>query len=332
MNTKTIVKYLSVFITILAISCQNNHDHIKNITFTDKLIYIEDIDGKDGLGMGDFGDIVIIDPIKKKKYYLTKDQFINLSPSLNASKSKLIFESKRDNKLHKFGTVSPSGLYYMNLNNFRIKKLNLKLNVADEYYSPVLNNNGSKIAFRIDETYKSSNLLIYDINSDSIDVIKKNIKNINSIDWCKDDRFISYGFKIRKNKFSDHYCIGIIDMVEGFTVDISDTNWVYNNGNISEKGLIIYSGLNKKDRITRIFSYNLSTHNTRILFSSNKDFFIHNPQMINDSTIYFLGSEFKNDNQRKVDIWELNLISNNLKQITRDGYSKIDLRYIEKSL
>ena len=73
------IKYIKQFIVLISItsSCNDKIEIDKNIKYKGKLIYIEDIDGKDGLHMPDFGDIVVLDPSTGKKDYLTKDKYIN---------------------------------------------------------------------------------------------------------------------------------------------------------------------------------------------------------------------------------------------------------------
>jgi hypothetical protein len=49
-----------------------------------KLIYVEDLDGKGGLGAFNFGDLVILDPKSGARYVLTNDRFFDDHPSWSA--------------------------------------------------------------------------------------------------------------------------------------------------------------------------------------------------------------------------------------------------------
>ncbi|MCK5034016.1 MAG: hypothetical protein KAS18_10295, partial [Calditrichia bacterium] len=154
------------------------------------------------------------------------------------------------------------------------------------------------------------------------------IDGLNTIKWSENDRYLSYGYNIKVNRFSYDYCLGIIDILENITVEFQNPNWVYGNGCITKDKMVIYSGYNKLDRKTNIFSYNLYSKETRILFSTSPNFVVQNTHMLDKNSIYFIGGEYLNDGLSKKDIWCLNLNTNKLKQITTDGYYKTDLSII----
>lgn len=319
----TVIFFLSTFFIL---KCNFNPDIPRDFDYKGKLLYIEDIDGYGGLYDKEFGDIVILNPGNKKKYFITKDKYFNTSPSWSSKNKNIIFESKRDRGIERFGLTSPSHIYEMNLYTNSIIQFDKYFKNLSKNYSPAYNSKGNKIAFTSYNNYKSKNLIVYEIENDSIYILQENINRLKNIKWSENDKFIIYNCKIIKERINADLAIGILNLTTKEVNYITQKTWIYNVGMV-KNNLLIYSGYNKNhekkdNKSSYIYSYDLQTKKKEIVYSYEYPFLITDVQLSSQNLIYFIRIEFISSGKIKNDIYSLNIETKKLTQITNDGHIK----------
>jgi Tol biopolymer transport system component len=235
--------------------------------------------------------------------------------------------------MERFGLTSSSHIYVMNLYTNRIIQFDKYFKNLSKNYSPTYNYKGNKIAFASYNNYKSKNLIVYEIENDSIYILQENINRIKNIKWSENDKFIIYNCKIIKERINADLAIGILNLTTKEVNYITQKNWIYNVGMV-KNNLLIYTGYNKdhenKDnKSSFIFSYDLQTKKKGMIYSYELPFLITDAQLSSPNIIYFIKIEFLSNGKIINDIFSLNIETKKLTQITNDDHIKSCLCILE---
>lgn len=259
-----ILKY-SVLIIIIAIytSCGYQPSLPDNFDPDGKIVYIEDLSGKRGLGMPNFGDLVIIDPYTKEKYILTKDGFVNYHPTWNNEGTKILFESKRSRGNRTYSLSDPSNLFFYDLNDYRITQIDINWLKRIQYpfnyvnnTNPSFSNDGNKIAFSRRNRSLTEDIFIYELSSDSLYLFANDIHMLRQIKWSFDDSYlcVSNWWLDSLIQPRGETAITIYDIETGDTlVFLGNEDWSYRLGYYKDNKLV-YLAYNFEERTNYIYA------------------------------------------------------------------------------
>ncbi|MCK5074869.1 MAG: hypothetical protein KAR38_00770 [Calditrichia bacterium] len=279
--------------SILVINCTGNEFNFTDSTnIKDCLIYIEDLRGNDGIGMGNYGDIVIFDPINNKKYLVTDDKYYYQYPTVLLNDKKILFESKREDisSFNKYaGESNNSNFYEINLLNKSLKNISKKYLskfkiLGNDMENPSYNHSLTKLSFFSMKPSLDMALFIYDIQKDSLIQLIDKIRFPVSITWSEIDNYIAFNAGI------DNGNIGIIDFKKNEIKPIFKKDTSFTLGGFKDNKLF-FAGYLKKEKLTSIFQYSLEDNSLLEIYKfPENEFFIRDLKILNDDLV-FLGDK-----------------------------------------
>ncbi len=145
--------FIIIFITAtLFISCESNSQEILNLQ--DRILLIEDLDGKEGSLDGNFSDIVSYNIHSGERLIITDDNFYDDHPTYSKELNKIFFESKRIGAHRLTGLTSASNIFALDLKTKIIEQVDSEQLrkrfphiINDDNNWPVLNHKGNKLMF-----------------------------------------------------------------------------------------------------------------------------------------------------------------------------------------
>ena len=307
------------------------------------LLFIEDLDGNGGTLSGNFGDIVSIDLRTNKRYELTNDSYYDEHPSYTRTADKVLLESKRVNANNSGGLTNKSDLFYLELRELNIQKINIsranshsEFNKYDVYY-PYFDKIGKNFAFLMSNGLVGAGdtkMYYYDSKADSAYIINDTLKGPITYLFSDDDRNIylttdvKKSFSITPNEIDE---INISNQ-EIKKIISQDSHYYYYLGDeLNDNLLYLKSDISNLDDLTNISIniFNLKTRiNEGITNSSNLGMIdIKPPVFASDSIIYFIGNKAKKEGEFDEDIYQLNIKTKVIKKITNNGNIKESLYY-----
>ncbi len=322
---------------VLVMNCSKVTKLPESFSPINKLVFIEDIDGKGGLYDGNFGDIVIFDPVTKQKYILTDDAYFNMNTKWAFSGQSIVFDSKRGYGYDPLVALSnPSHLFRIDIKTRNLLQLDLpvyKTKKKDEEVDnrcPVLDSSNTLMAFAsYNEVPGKMDLILYSFTENSLDTLIRNIEALDDIYW--DGEYIVFTYCPYDKGVHKELAIRILNWKTGEIVStIFNDNWIYDIGDLKH-GVLLYSG----NEMVHNFKVNMYTYiidkkiNSKILTLDS--LWITDPVFARNKTIYFSGGNFTNIKTREAfnDIYSYNLITKKLKRLTHDKHTKECLDYYD---
>ena len=330
-----------MFVGSVGVGCQECSQLPENFSYSNKLLYVEDIDGKNGLFNYNFGDIVCFDPVKKVKYYLTCDRYYNRFPSISSDRKYIVFESKRGDYSSINDLSTPSKLYVLALPSLKIRPLSHFITIPKDLYdinlsTPELSHTKNKLVFLgdcvFDCDFTTLNAYIYDPEKKDYFLAEDSLMDVLELDWSEDDAYIFYSFFYKSRK-TDQFgqAISILNITSGKNVVIYDHKWFFEPGYIVNNGLL-YSrsriNMETDKGESQVFLYDIAKKNHKKL-AEFKELYIY--KIVYGRTrdeCYFIAGNYI-DNKEFVDIYHYSLNKQKLVKLTDDGYEKDDLIYIK---
>lgn len=192
--------FFLLLLSLVTLSCSKVSKLPESFSPINKLVFIEDIDGRGGLYDGNFGDIVIFDPVTKQKYIITDDEYFNMNTKWAFSGRSIVFDSKRGYDYDPLVALSNSShLFRIDLRTRNLLQLDLpvyKKKKKDEEVDnrcPVLDSSNTLMAFAsYNEVPGKMDLILYSFTKHSFDTLMRNIEDLNDIHWDGDNIAFTY--------------------------------------------------------------------------------------------------------------------------------------------
>jgi Tol biopolymer transport system component len=295
-----------------------------------KIVYIEDLSGRSGLGMPNFGDIVILDPKSGEKFILTKDGFVNEYPTWNNDGTKVLFESKRTRGSRTYSLSDPSNIFFLNLKDYQItqvdkdwkNRINYLFSQVNNMH-PSLNNGGNKIAFSTLSRSLNYDIYLYELQHDSLSIIIDNVNRLWLLKWSANDFYLCvesmWLHTLPQPK--GEMAILIFDISNKDTVLLKwEEDWAYRLGYLIDNYLI-YTGFSREKGKQFLFEYELVKKQEKIIYEFEG---VTAKSLIygGSDDVYFIGTIDNDTDYHREDIYLLDLKSKKLTQITTDGNHK----------
>jgi hypothetical protein len=330
MSKKLIMSALLISFCGCSKKLPNNFDPVG------KILYIEDLDGGEGLMAGTFGDIVALDPETNQKYRITSDRYYDANASWFPSGKRIIFESRRTDC--KYCDVStPCHLFTVEIPSLRItqfdKNFHDKFSIIseDENECPVVNHQGGEVAFFTREHHPSINpyfsLVVYNLVKDTVELIEDSLKSPHNLHWSNDDKYLTYTEDFFLQLLAKEHAVSVVDKTTKKRIlYIGKESWYYVTAGFHGSKLI-YSGYELKEfSPVTIFECSLTNTESKQLFSF-QDCYPSDLVFIDSTRIY--ANVTQND---KCDIGIIDLHTGKLEKLTNDGHDKQGLSYLDKIL
>jgi len=323
-------------IVVLTIKCQNDKQFLYVSSLS--LLYIEDIDGKDGLGMGDFGDIVLYDLADSVQYNITEDSYLNEYPSYSRLNNSIYFGSLRANQTIT-GISSEMNIFYKNLSSNKFIQVDnkdfyskRKFSGLNHSYKPLICNNGKLLAFETMSIESSEDLIgVYNIVHDSLVAAIGRIRIIYSMTWDSRDTRIVFTSSYNFSNSPDNNYIGLFDIEAKTYVELlsRDYEWLLASDILGDSLLLIKKDLKTQKHYFEIVDM-LSKETKYIIEISSIGFEeVKTPKFITENEIVFIGVNGIYDEYPQNDIYKLNIKTNRVERITNNGYIKDHLSVIQ---
>ncbi len=329
--------FFLLLLSLVTLSCSKVSKLPESFSPINKLVFIEDIDDKGGLYDGNFGDIVIFDPVTKQKYILTDDEYYNYNTKWAFSGQSIVFDSNRGYGYDPFaGLSNPCHLFRLDIKTRNLIQLDLpvyKKKKKDEEVDdicPVIDSSNTLMVFAsYNEVPGKMDLILYSLTENSFDTLMNNIEALDDIHW--DGEYIAFTYCPYDKGVHKELAIRILNWKTGEIVStIFNDNWVYDIGDLKH-GVLLYSGNEMVDNFkVSMFAYFIDEKlNSKILTLDS--LWIEEPVFARNKTIYFSGGNFTNIETREGfnDIYSYNLITKKVRRLTHDKHDKECLDYYD---
>ncbi|MEJ2195433.1 MAG: hypothetical protein P8X73_11330 [Ignavibacteriaceae bacterium] len=329
--------FIIFIMPLLFIYCDSNS--YKSLDIDGKILLLEDLDGKEGRTDGNFCDIVAYDIYSGEISIITDDDYYDDHPSYSKALNCIFFESKRIGAHSLTGLTSASNIFSLNLESNIIEQVDNKLLrnrfpilLKDENSFPLVNHVGNKLIFRngSDAGIFFSRLIVYDINRDSLYLLKDSLIMVTDYIWSFNDENVIYiaehkhtlrdnrNFVATVNLSSKERQI-ILDFNNSrkYLGDCLENQLIYINETIpgSEFSLMIMDLLTAENReVTKLNRFGFDE--------------ITEPVFYDETNIFLICSNRISSNRADEDVYMLDLNTLNLKQITFTHNIKEELTYI----
>ena len=326
------VKILLILFSISSPACSQIYKRATKVPERSFLLYIEDVDGQDGIYAGNFGEIVCLDIENRKKSILTKDNFFDEYANILSDNRSIVFQSKR--KLQGEigdGLGISNKLYVINIESGNAKMLDISkfstFAYSKESYIPIncpaVAHYSDKMAFTaeclLDE---KSRLYIYDFNSGKLNVLIPNRTTftVQKVVWSDNDSIIAF------NKGNNSIRLYIVD--KAVIDSITEPDYTIDLGDIRHDTLVYCA----KDWVTKnnfIYLVDLKTKSKKTIFADTTQSDLTSPCFGEDGIIYFIKvtDNKVRDGYYPQDIFSYNIVTGQILQITLDGNAKKDLKW-----
>ena len=324
-------------IPLLFIYCDSSPQ--KYIDIDGKILLLEDLDGKEGSTDGNFCDIVAYDIYSGERSIVTDDDYYDDHPSYSKALNCIFFESKRIGAHSLTGLTSASNIFALNLELNFIEQVDNKplrnrfpILLNDVNYFPLANHSGSEIIFQngSDAGIFYDRLIIYEINQDSLYLLKDSLILVTDYIWSfKDDNVIytakhKYTFKDNRNFVAT---VNLSSKERQIILDLNNSRKYLGDclGN-----QLIYISETIPDGEYSLMIMDLLTAENQEVTKLNRFGFdeITEPVFYDEANIFLICSNRISSNRADEDVYMLDLNTLNLKQITFTHNIKEELTYI----
>lgn len=163
------------------------------------LLFVEDLDGRDGMMAGDFGDLVTLNPKTGERHVLTRDDHYDTHPSWGPEGRYVLFESKRGQNRYTRDMGASSHIYRLDLANGEIQRWQPDLAarfpvVGEETARPAVSPTGTQVAFATSMSDGSAwkRIVVYDRERDSLRMVADSITMTRRLTWSEDERYLGF--------------------------------------------------------------------------------------------------------------------------------------------
>lgn len=324
-----------VFITISVLSlqgtgCRNETMAIQNFDPSGKMLFIEDMDGKGGLLSFDFGDIVIFDPINKKKIRLTNDKYYDNHPYWSADGQKVIFESKRIDNTGDgiFDLTDATHLFILDISSGQIEQFDEDFDkiyagkIGKQNLKPAWSPNSKQIAFVTKVSYKEK-IVIIDLVSSSVLSLTEpgDYRNIDKLRWSANGKYLGFDFHIRGALTEKG--VAILDISSKQVQMVSDANKsCETSGWANQDQRLLFDCFVPNGEEAGFFQYSLDSKKVSQVRQFLQVGGFQGQFNINDDEIAFIGG---NEPISAYDIFLYDISNDNFTKLTKDGHNKTGL-------
>jgi tricorn protease-like protein len=272
-NIMILIKYFVIFLAIFVfmifcgLSSQKSVYPSPPLDFNphNKVVFIEDVMGKNGIMDFNFGEIVIMDINTGIRFQVTNDQEYDIHPSWSPDGQKIIFESKRSSGENPIlGLSRKSHLYIVKIRNKKIEQVDKTFQrdfsnqVGEESFKPVWNPIDENVICFVSKPDKKKGhaLLQYNFQTNKMKTLISSelYLYVNELHWSPDGKYIAINCSQRNNSivysFTDNKAHYLFDKSttarpSGFSSDSEKVFFVSFN-DIEMKDFSIQYNLNKK--------------------------------------------------------------------------------------
>jgi len=294
-----------------------------------KAVYIEDIDGGEGLMDFDFGEIVIIDLETGNRLQVTKDKSFDTHPYWSSDGMRIVFESKRlksDNPI--LGLSRESHIYTVDIRSGKIVQLDKGFNerfatvIGKESYTPAwCPTNIDLFAFVTKIENRGFKVILYNKASDSVEDLTEagKIGQPHSLRWSNDGKYLALDVGIPSR-------VGIIDVATKEIVVLPNQGVAdyLESWDCNSESLVCETFVSETENMVWRFFWAREQNIEKLSSSVYEEFYsLGNAHFLDEETVVFIGEPRKSPN--KLDIYKLNMRTLETTLLTTDGHEKADL-------
>ena len=300
-----------------------------DFTMSNKIVYVEDVDGKDGLYSADFGDIVALDASTGVRMRLTYDDYFDRHPSYSRYDSAVIFESKRPvDESNAIDLSAPSHIFSFSLKTQNIQQMDQNWftdGSGGQSFYPFACRARGGVIFGKKVDFCCQVVSIYDYKTKSLRPISDTLDLIGGIRPSENDSLVAYSFLSGGDILDRSSTIEIRRTFDaGLVKEFHKKGWIYGLGDFKGRQLLFYTHEIKKGYSTELYSYDLDKDSTAKIHTFNN---MHISDPVFSSTgIFYIGLVDTNDGY-SADIYLLEAGTNEVKRVTNDGHQKMNLFY-----
>ncbi|GAB4288165.1 MAG: hypothetical protein Kow0068_13980 [Marinilabiliales bacterium] len=320
------------------LSCRGEQDNLKKYDKNDiknMLLYVEDIDGKGGLGDFYFGDIILLDLNSKQKYIVDKNKYYDVHPNYVPDRHSIIFESKREKGKYLTGLSQRSTLYEFDLIRKETKNLIIPplRDPSHSFKGPAYSEKTGNLAFMKIEGWRKTIIFTYNFQTKKTNNLDTLSHTPDSFMWSSDGNYLICFFSIinfrnisKSKKFIVIYDVNkrkkyVYNLKKENIFKLITLAFMENNN--------LYAFTKDDDKSSTLIRVTVSDEELQVM--EIKKFFglyeIPYGVKIADGTIAFIGSIYENKILED-DIYIYDIKSDKLERLTHDGHSKGYLKYI----
>lgn len=162
---------------LITLNCFSQHNSDEKILTRDNLILYIEARSNDGTGAGEFGEVTLLDPVSKSKFYVTNDSYYDSSPIWSPDRKSILFLSNRQGSrlsLQIKGIGGPYEIYIFDLNSKELRSFGAKLMEREPrifgnfFYRPCWAMDGKSILFQ-----HFNKIYCVDIEAKSLQLVKE---------------------------------------------------------------------------------------------------------------------------------------------------------------
>lgn len=322
------------------ISCNRGEPDFANFVCSNKLIFVEDRDGKGGLYSFSFGDIVALDIVALEKVALTEDRFFDVTPTIPENGRIVFFESKRSAKKYSLGLSAPSAIYSLEFSKNLIQEFRFESQGEFSSYlshfngtcrSPAVSSDGKMIAFLVNGKLATDVVVICELSSLRIRNILDGLYDVRDLIWSRDGLHILFSFSTGKDINDHSRGIKVLNAEDLSTlVELKREGWFMQVGDMKDRE-IVYNAfdLALSHGPEFLYTYKVAEPREDTVFSSEQ-MSISYPVFGDKNNIYFVAVADRTGSQ-ETDIYELILLTGELRKLTSDGNQKAFLRFVPQN-
>lgn len=328
------------FLSITSLSCQQPPKPDIPDNLTGMLLYIEDLDGKDGNYSWDFGDLTAYDPESNRKYILTSNSYFDACPSYSSRLNKVAFRSERYKESAVIGILGKANIYVLDLNTKQVNMLTDKKFKAkykeifkeDQDFRIIPGRSfGETIVFSSYVHLSDHSIFSYNLESDSLSIVIRDIFYASVFMYVpEEDILICEKYENPKNYPMKDYYVSIFshDVKTGRQDSIIIADSSINKILDYRNGILLYEETKNGGHALCLYNVKEKRH----IYKENWDEIRKTPEanpVFGKTTdeVYFINETTAGEDDYKRDIYRMNLKTEEIKQITTDGHIKNDLTY-----
>ena len=326
------LNYFLILFIIFAFfsSCLKNEQEV-NLPFEGQLIFIEDLDGSDGILAGSFGDIVLLDGNQNLRKVITDDSYFNDYPTWANNGNTVWFESKRSENIETSGLSADSYLHRVDIKSGKIRKVNslpkFPTDTPSRTSKPSVSTSGNKIVFQT----PLEKLIYADLKAEKSKELNLGFKTYERFSWSPDEDKIIFS-----GSHNDIvYGIGLYYLKSDSLKMVSEN--LTNNpqsgkealtckvGNWASNGdFFIYTCNKLGDKKSKVYRYDLRQEEASVIYQT-ENHIVYSPQISKDKTkIFYIAT---GGNLEWHDIYMYDLEKENRSQLTSNKNHKSHLSY-----
>lgn len=298
------------------------------------LLYVESKD-KEGIGAGEFCEIVSFDMNTREAHHLTNDNYYDRYPAYSPTLNLLIFESKRSASPEIVGLTANSGIYEIDFSSKKVRRLKLQIDTKEsveiQKFKPTFSRSGKSMSFLQQAAPARENLYIKNMINDSVFVVQENIIFPQRLIWADDTRIY---YSANNSVSIKNYDVSI------YLIDLdTKLNRIIIEGKNSEnivgdilQNIMVYifrESSYASEHFLKVLDLSTMEEEYSINMSEMGFKEIKTPVFESAETIYFIGNPKEFEGATGDDIYKLELQTMKIERITNNELMKDDLIFVK---